>query len=187
MQEEVDFYVEAAKEGMDKAIEHLQQELAKIRAGKASPGMLAGLMVSYYGTPTPLNQVANVSTSDSRTLVIQPWEKSMLAAIEKSIFGANLGITPQNNGEVVHINVPPLTEERRKEMVKRSKGLGEDAKVSIRSSRREAMDLIKKAIKDGFPEDAGKRKEDEVQNLTNKYGEKVDQLIEAKEKEIMTI
>ncbi len=187
MQEEVSFYVDEAREGMESAIDHLQKELAKIRAGKASPAMLAGLMVPYYGTPTPLNQVANVSTSDSRTIVIQPWEKSMLAPIEKAIFEANLGFTPQNNGEVVHINVPPLTEERRKEMVKRSKGLGEDAKVSIRNSRRDAMEQIKKAVKDGFPEDAGKRLEDEVQNLTNKYGEKVDQLIDLKEKEIMTI
>jgi ribosome recycling factor len=187
MQDEVNLYVEAAEESMENSIDHLQKELSKIRAGKASPAMLAGLLVSYYGSPTPLNQVANVSTSDSRTIVIQPWEKSMLAPIEKAIFEANLGVTPQNDGEVVRLNIPPLTEERRRELVKKSKSLGEDAKVSIRNARRDAMEHIKKEVKNGFPEDAGKRLEDEVQNLTNQYGEKVDKLIESKEKDIMTI
>jgi ribosome recycling factor len=187
MQDEVNLYVEAAQESMENSIDHLQKELSKIRAGKASPAMLSGLLVSYYGSPTPLNQVANVSTSDSRTIVIQPWEKSMLAPIEKAIFEANLGVTPQNDGEVVRLNIPPLTEERRRELVKKSKALGEDAKVSIRNARRDAMEHIKKEVKNGFPEDAGKRLEDEVQNLTNQFGEKVDKLIESKEKDIMTI
>lgn len=187
MQDEVNLYVEEAQEAMENAIDHLQKELSKIRAGKASPAMLSGLLVAYYGSPTPLNQVANVSTSDSRTIVIQPWEKTSLGPIEKAIFEANLGVTPQNDGEVVRLNIPPLTEERRRELVKKSKSLGEDAKVSIRNARRDAMEHIKKGVKDGFPEDAGKRLEDEVQNLTNKYGEKVDKLIESKEKDIMTI
>lgn len=172
---------------MDDSIEHLQKELASIRAGKASPNMLSGIQVPYYGTPTPLNQVANVSASDSRTITIQPWEKNMLAPIEKAIFEANLGVTPQNNGEMVIINIPPLTEERRKELVKKSKAAGEDTKVGIRSARRDAMDKIRKAVKAGFPEDAGKRKEDEVEKMTKEYNERVDKLIVSKEKDIMTI
>lgn len=172
---------------MDDSIEHLQKELASIRAGKASPNMLSGIQVPYYGTPTPLNQVANVSASDSRTITIQPWEKNMLAPIEKAIFEANLGVTPQNNGEMVIINIPPLTEERRKELVKKSKAAGEDTKVGIRSARRDAMDKIRKAVKAGFPEDAGKHKEDEVEKMTKEYNERVDKLIGSKEKDIMTI
>lgn len=172
---------------MEDSIEHLQKELATIRAGKASPNMLSGIIVPYYGAPTPLNQVANVSTSDSRTITIQPWEKNMLAPIEKAIFEANLGVTPQNNGEIVIINIPPLTEERRKELVKRSKSIGEDTKVGIRSARREAMDRIKKAVKAGFPEDAGKRKEDEVEKMTKDFVDRIDKLVENKEKDIMTI
>lgn len=187
MQEDVDMTIDVAKESMDNAIGHLQNELAKIRAGKASPAMLTGLLVPYYGTPTPLNQVANVSTSDARTLVIQPWEKNMLAPIEKAIFEANLGFTPMNNGELIMINVPALTEERRKKLVKGAKDLGEDAKISIRQARGEANKEVKQAVKDGFPEDAGKRAEDKIQELTNKYGKKVDDLIKAKETDIMTI
>ncbi len=185
--EEVNLYIEHAEELMEQALSHLHQELGKIRTGKAAPAMLEGLMVSYYGAPAPLNQVANISTSDARTLVIQPWEKSMLGPIEKAIFEANLGITPQNDGEVVRLSIPPLTEERRKDLVKKAKALGEDAKVSVRNARRDAMEHIKKAVKDGFPEDAGKRKEQDVQNLTDKYSGKVDQLIEAKEKDILTV
>jgi len=187
MQEDVNKYVKDAENAMKDSIEHLQKELATIRAGKASPNMLSGIMVPYYGTPTQLNQVANVGASDSRTITIQPWEKSMLAPIEKAIFEANLGVTPQNNGEVVILNIPPLTEERRKELVKKSKAVGEETKVGLRNARREAMDSIKKAVKAGFPEDAGKRKEDEVEKLTKEYNEKVDKLIESKEKDIMTI
>ena len=187
MQEDVNEYIEEAIIAMEGSIEHLHKELATIRAGKASPNMLSGISVPYYGTPTPLNQVANVSTSDSRTITIQPWEKSMLAPIEKAIFEANLGVTPQNNGEIVIINIPPLTEERRKELVKRSKSMGEDTKIGIRNARRDAMDNIKKAVKAGYPEDAGKRKEEEVEKLTKEYVEKADKLIENKEKDIMTI
>ncbi len=185
--EDVDMQVEMAEEAMKSSIDHLRRELAKIRAGKASPDMVSGIDVPYYGTQTPLQQVANVTTSDSRTLVIQPWEKSMLGPIEKAIFEANLGLTPMNDGEVVRINIPQLTEERRKDLFRRAKSLGEEAKVSVRNARREAMDGIKKAIKEGFPEDAGKRKEEEVQGLTSKYSDQADKLVEAKEKDIMTI
>ncbi len=179
--------MEMAKLDMDAAIEHLQNELVKVRTGKASASMLGGIVVSYYGTPTPLNQVSNISASDSRTLNIQPWEKNMLGPIEKAIFEANLGITPQNNGEMVILNIPPLTEERRKELVKKSKSLAEDSKVGVRQARRDAIDEIKKEVKNGFPEDAGKKKEEEVQELTNKYTAKIDNLIKAKEADIMKI
>lgn len=179
--------IELAKEAMEDSIEHLKKELIKIRTGKAAPAMLNGIRVPYYGNLTPLNQVANVSTSDARTLVIQPWEKSMLGPIEKAIFEANLGLTPQNDGELIRINIPPLTEERRKDLVKNAKALGEDAKVSVRNARHKGMDQIKKAVKDGYPEDAGKRMEDRVQKLTDEYTKKVDELIEAKEKDIMTV
>lgn len=179
--------IELAKETMEDSIEHLRKELMKIRTGKASAAMLNGIRVVYYENLTPLNQVANVSTSDARTLVIQPWEKSMLGPIEKAIFEANLGLTPQNDGELIRINIPPLTEERRRELVKTAKSLAEEAKVSIRSGRHKGMDQIKKAVKDGYPEDAGKRMEERVQKLTDEYTQKVDDLIEAKEKDIMTV
>ena len=187
MNEEVELLKEDMQEGMDKAIKHLRDELIKIRTGKASPSMLGGIMVEYYGNPTPLNQVANVGAIDAKTLSIQPWEKNMLSKIEKSIFEANLGLTPMNNGELIMINIPPLTEERRKEMVKRAKALGEDAKVSLRSVRKKAMDFVKDMVKEGYPEDAGKRLEGNIQDRTNEYGGKVNSLVEAKEKDIMTI
>ncbi len=187
MNEEISAQFAKSKQGMDAAIDHLQGELMKIRAGKASPSMLNGILVDYYGNSTPLNQVANILTSDSRTLSIQPWEKSMIGPIEQAIFAANIGITPQNNGEMVVINIPPLTEERRKEMVKRAKSLGEDCKVSVRGLRQKSMDAIKKAVKDGYPEDMGKDREAEMQKIVNGYGDKVKKLIESKESDIMTI
>lgn len=187
MAEDIDLLVEETEVLMEGSVEHLQQELVKIRAGKASPSMLSGILVDYYGSPTPLNQVANVSTSDSKTLMIQPWEKSMIGPIEKAIFEANIGITPQNNGEQVIINMPPVTEERRKDLVKQAKKLGEDAKVSLRNVRREAMDKVKKAVKDGYPEDAGKRKEKELEDLTTSFSGQVEKIVEAKQKDIMTI
>ena len=187
MQEDAEQYVSEAKSSMQKSIDHLKQELAKIRAGKASPDMLTGVVVPYYGNQTPLNQVANITSSDSRTLVIQPWEKSMIAPIEKAIFEANLGLTPQNDGDLVRINIPLLTEERRKQLVKQAKNYGEDTKVSLRSARRDAMEHLKKAIKDGYPEDAGKRLEDEVEQLTKAYYSKVDATVEAKEHDVMTL
>lgn len=179
--------MEMAKLDMDAAIEHLQNELVKVRTGKASASMLGGIVVSYYGSPTPLNQVSNISASDSRTLNIQPWEKNMLGPIEKAIFEANLGITPQNNGEMVILNIPPLTEERRKELVKKSKSLAEDSKVGVRQARRDAINEIKKEVKNGYPEDAGKKKEEEVQDLTDKYTTKIDNMVKAKEADIMKI
>jgi len=172
---------------MEHALDHLKLELAKIRAGKASPAMLSSIMVDYYGTSTPLMQVSNVGTADSRTITIQPWEKSMLAPIERAIFEANLGLTPMNDGEFVRINIPPLTEERRKQLVKQSKSQGEESKISIRSARHKMIDFIKKEVKNGYPEDAGKRKEEEVENLTKNYYKKIDHLIEAKEEDIMTV
>ncbi len=187
MQEEVNMYIDMAKESMEGSVDHLQKELVKIRTGKASPNMLGGLVVPYYGSPTPLNQVANVATSDAKTLVVQPWEKNMLAPIEKAIFEANLGLTPQNDGEMIRINIPPLTEERRKLLVKRAKSLGEETKVSIRNARREAMDGVKDAVKNGYPEDSGKKKESEIQRVTDDFGKRIEKLIEAKEKDIMTI
>nr|MBS0037478.1 ribosome recycling factor [Saprospiraceae bacterium] len=187
MNDSLEENIQSGKEEMQDAIQHLQVELVKVRTGKASPAMVSTLMVNYYGTPTPLNQVANVGTSDSKTITIQPWEKSMLGAIEKSIFEANLGLTPMNDGELVRISVPPLTEERRKDLVKFVKSLGEEAKVSIRNTRQKLMELVRKEVKDGYPEDAGKRKEAEIQNMVNQFGERVNEVIEAKEKDIMTI
>ncbi len=174
-------------QSMNDSIEHLQTELSNVRAGKAFPGMVSGLMVDYYGSPTPMAQIANITTTDARTLAIQPWEKSMLGPIEKSIFEANMGITPMNNGEVVMLIVPPLTEERRKNLVKNCKGLGEDAKVSIRTTRHKLMENIKKEVKDGFPEDAGKRKEGEVQKAIDNHVILIDKMVASREKDIMTV
>jgi ribosome recycling factor len=187
MQEEIEFILDTAKEAMDKSIKHLEDALSKIRAGKASPAMLDGVMVDYYGSQTPLNQVSNVNTPDARTLSIQPWEKAMLEPIERSIINANLGLNPQNNGELIMINVPPLTEERRKDLVKKAKSESEDAKVGIRNARKEANDEIKKLEKDGLSEDLSKDAVEEVQKITNQFSLKVDSEIERKEKDIMTV
>lgn len=178
---------ELAQEAMDKAYDHLAYELTKVRTGKASPVMLNDLKVDYYGAPTPLNQVANVSSSDARTLVIQPWEKKMLSAIEKAIFEANLGVTPMNDGEVIRLSFPPLTEERRKDLVKQARHYGEEAKISIRNARRDLMEEIKKATKSGMSEDEAKRHETVTQTLTDQYIEKIDKMVLAKEHDIMTI
>lgn len=172
---------------MAKALDHLSNELAKIRAGKASPQMLDGVYVDYYGTGTPLSQIGNVSTPDPRTLVIQPWEKSLLGAIEKAIVNANLGFNPQNDGSVIRINIPPLTEERRKQLVKMSKQEAEQGKVAIRNIRKDMNEGIKKLVKDGLPEDEGKVGETKVQEFTDRYIKKVDELLAAKEKEILTV
>ncbi len=187
MLQEVKDYIQDGKEHMDQAIEHLKNELVKIRAGKASPSILNGIYVDYYGSHSPLNQVANVNATDSKTINIQPWDKSMLTIIEKAIFEANLGITPMNDGENIRLNIPALTEERRKDLVKQSKALGEETKVSLRNTRHKLMDFIKKKVKEGYPEDGGKQKEEDIQKMINTYGEKVDELIAAKEKDIMTI
>ena len=172
---------------MTKSISHLESELAKIRAGKASPAMLDGIMVDYYGNPTPLNQAANVSVLDARTISIQPWEKSMLQPIEKGIMAANIGITPQNDGNTIRLFLPPLTEERRKELVKKCNGEGEHAKVSIRNIRRDAIEQVKKLQKDGVSEDECKDAEKNIQDLTDKFIALVDKHLQAREKEIMAV
>jgi ribosome recycling factor len=179
--------MKASEESMNASIEHLKYELTKIRTGKASTSLLNDLAVNYYGAMTPVSQVASVSTADARTLVIQPWEKSMLRPIENAIFEANLGITPMNDGEVIRLTIPPLTEERRRDLVKKAKHEGEEAKISVRSIRQKTLDVIKKAVKDGYPEDAGKDKEETVQNLVNKYVKTIDHLIEVKEKDVMQV
>lgn len=185
--EEVSKIIAEAKAQMDKALEHLDHELAKLRTGKASSAIVQDLLVEYYGTPTPLPQIANVQVSDARTIVIQPWERNMLGPIERVIINANIGITPANDGEVIRLSVPPLTEERRKELVKKAKHAGEESKVGVRNARHKGLDQVKKAVKDGLPEDIGKRKEAELQDLVNKYVEQVDKVVGAKEKEIMTV
>ncbi len=185
--DDIDLIMMAAQEGMDKAIDHLKHELAKVRTGKASTSLVNDIRVDYYGSPTPMSQVANVSTSDARTISIQPWEKSMLSVIEKAIFEANIGITPRNDGEKIHLAVPLLTEERRRDLVKQAKHLGEEAKIGIRSARHKAMDAIKKEVKNGYPEDAGKARENEVQDKVNDHSKTVDNLVAAKEKDVMTI
>jgi ribosome recycling factor len=187
MQEDIDLIIDLARERMEKSIEHLDRELGKIRAGKANPKMLDGVLVDYYGSMTPLNQVANVNTPDPRTIAIQPWEKAMIAPIEKAILAANLGMNPDNNGEIVRINVPPLTEERRQMLVKQVKKEGEDAKVSIRSARRDSNEELKKLRKDGLSEDLEKDAEAEVQKITDNYGKKVDEMLSKKEEDILTV
>lgn len=187
MQEEVDLVLDVCKEKMGAAVEHLDKELAHIRAGKASPAMLDGVLVEYYGSQTPLNQVSNVSTPDARTIAVQPWEKSLIPEIEKAIINANLGLNPDNNGEIIRINVPVLTEERRKSLVKQVHNEGEQAKISIRGARKEANDELKKLQKEGLSEDMEKDAEDLVQKLTDDFGKKVDTLVDAKEKDILTI
>ncbi len=176
-----------AKALMQKAIDHTDIELSKIRAGKANPAMLDGLTVDYYGTPTPISQVGSVNTPDARTLIVQPWEKSLLAAIEKSIKESNLGLNPQNDGTIIRINVPPLTEERRRNLVKQLKAEAESGKVAVRNIRKDINDKIKKLKSEGVSEDDMKTGEGEVQKLTDTFIIKVDQLSDAKEKEIMTV
>lgn len=179
--------MEEAKEMMDHSIDHLSKELVKVRTGKASTTMVSDILVPYYGSPTPMSQVANITTSDSRTLVIKPWEANIIPAIEKAIMEANIGITPQNDGEVIRLTIPMLTEDRRKELVKQAKALGEDSKVGVRNARRQAMEDIKQGIKSGYPEDMGKRREEEIQKMTDNHVKKIDEMIEAKEKDIMTV
>ena len=187
MIEEVKKITDHMNDLMNKAITHLESELQKIRAGKANPQMLDSIHVDYYDTPTPLSQVANVNTPDARTIVIQPWEKSMIAPIEKAILAANLSFTPQNDGTIVRINVPPLSEERRKDLVKKARAEGEVAKVSIRTLRRDANEHIKKAQKAGLPEDMAKDAEHKTQLTTDQFIIKVDKHLDMKEKEIMTV
>lgn len=187
MSEEVSLIMGMGEDSMKKAIIHLETELVKIRAGRANPQMLDGLVVDYYGTPTPINQVGNISVADSRTLTIQPWEKNMLQPIERSIIAANIGITPQNDGSIIRLFLPPLTEERRKELVKKVYAEGENSKVAIRSIRRDSIEEIKKLQKSGLSEDAGKDAEKEIQQLTDRFIAKVETCLAAKEKEIMSV
>lgn len=179
--------IEEANEGMTSAVSHLERELVKIRAGKASPSIFDAVKIDYYGTLTPLAQVGNINIPDARTIVIQPWDRSVLGAIEKAIMAANLGFTPVNNGEIIRISIPPLTEERRKEMVKKVKAEGENAKVSVRNVRRNVVESARKLTKEGVPEDEVKALEKEIQTLTDKNIEKIDQILVVKEKDIMTV
>ena len=187
MSEDVSLTLELAEDAMKKAIGHLEAELTKIRAGKANPQMLDGIMVDYYGSPTPVNQVGNISVLDARTLSIQPWEKNMLQPIERAILASNIGINPQNDGVLIRLFLPPLTEERRRELVKRCQGEGEQARVAVRNIRRDAIESIKKLQKNGLSEDAAKDAEADVQELTNKYIVLVDKHLASKEKEIMAV
>lgn len=175
------------KTSMQKAIDHFESELTKIRAGKASPDMLNGLVVDYYGNPTPIGQVGNISVMDARTITIQPWEKNMLQPIERSIIAANIGINPQNDGNMIRLFLPPLTEERRKELVKRSNSEGEHAKIAVRNIRRDGIEQIKKLQKEGLSEDAAKDGESEIQEITNSYISLIEKHLEIKEKEIMAV
>ena len=184
MNDEVEFIIDSAKEAMQNAIIHLEKQLVNIRAGKASPAMLGSVKVDYYGSQTPLNQVANVNTPDARTITIQPFEKSLIQAIEKGIMVANLGFNPMNNGDSVIINVPPLTEERRRELAKQAKAEAEEAKIGVRNDRKNANQDIKKV---DISEDEKKMAEAEIQKLTDTYIEKIDNILAVKEKEIMTV
>ena len=172
---------------MEKAVTHLSSELVKLRAGKASPQMLDGIQIDYYGTSTPLAQVANINTPDAKSIVIQPWEKKVINEIEKAILAANIGVTPMNNGDVVRLNLPPLTEERRKQLVKTVKHEGENAKVSIRNARRDTIEELKKMLKNGLPEDSEKNAVEKIEKMTENFYKKVDEVLAKKEHEILTV
>ena len=187
MHEEIQMLMDEARSSMDNSIDHLYKELTKIRAGKASPNMLSSIMVEAYGVSVPLNQVASINTPDGRTLSIQPFDKSTLQTIEKAILQANIGLTPQNDGEFIRLNIPPLAEERRREMVKQTKGAGEEAKISLRSSRKDAMDFVKSLKEDGLSEDLAKNAEEDVQKIVIEYTTKVESALANKETEIMTV
>jgi len=185
--EEIDLILDDTKERMDKSIQFLISELKKIRAGKAMPSMLDGIMVEYYGTPTPILQVASITTPDSRTIFVKPWEKTIIQDIEKAIIDNDLGLNPQNDGENIIINIPALTEERRLVLVKQIKGEGEKGKISIRSVRKESNELMKKLSNEGFSEDAIKDGESEIQKITDSKISRIDEIIKSKETEITTI
>lgn len=184
---DVKTYLDPAEEKMDMAVTYLDDSLSHIRAGKASAKLIDGIRVEYYGSAVPISNVANVSVPDARTIAITPWEKSMFKEIEKAIINSELGITPENNGEVIRLAIPPLTEERRKALVKQSKAEAEQAKVSVRNARRDAIDGLKKAVKQGMPEDVEKDAEASVQKLHDKYLKRIDEIFAAKEKEILTV
>jgi ribosome recycling factor len=187
MTEEVQFVIDEFKSANDKSVGHLKYELEKIRAGKATPSMLDSVMVEYYGAPTPLAQLANINTMDARTLTVQPWERNLLNDIARGIINSNLGLAPQNNGEMLIINVPALTEERRRELVKKAKAEGESAKVAVRNNRKDAMDLLKDMKNDGLAEDIVKVGEAKIQDVVNAYATQIDDLINLKEIDIMKL
>ena len=187
MAEDIASIISGAEDHMKKAIGHLETELVKIRAGKANPQIVEGIMIDYYGSPMPVNQVANISVMDARTLTIQPWEKNMLQPIERAIIAANIGINPQNDGNLIRLFLPPLTEERRKELVKKCQHEGENSKVAIRNIRRDAIEHIKRLQKSGLSEDAAKDAEADVQEVTGKYISIVEKHLASKEKEIMAV
>jgi ribosome recycling factor len=187
LSEQLSLILDDSESHMKKAIQHLEAELVKIRAGRANPNMVDGIVVDYYGAPTPINQVANVTVADARTITIQPWEKNMLQPIERAIINSNIGLTPQNDGNLIRLFLPPLTEERRKELVKRVNGEGEHSKVAVRNIRRDAIEHIKKLQKDGLSEDVAKDTEKDVQVMTDKFIVQIDKHLEAKDKEIMSV
>jgi len=185
--EEVQMVLDETKDSMFKALKHLEEELRKVRAGKASADMVSGITVEYYGSPTPINQVASIKLLDARTLLIAPFERKLISDIERAIFQSNIGITPQNDGENIRLSVPPTTEERRRDLVKQSKNHGEQTKIVIRNARKDGNEMIKALVKDGLSEDIGKDSEESIQQLTNEYNSKVDKMLVVKEEEIMTI
>ncbi|MEZ5053295.1 MAG: ribosome recycling factor [Chitinophagales bacterium] len=187
MEEEVQLVLDETKDAMFKALKHLEEELRKVRAGKASPDMLLGITIEYYGVPTPINQVANIKLLDARTLVIVPFEKKIISDIERAIFQSNIGITPQNDGENIRLSVPPMTEERRRELVKQAKNYGEQTRIVVRNARKDGNEMVKDLVKEGLSEDIGKDVEESIQQLTNEYNGKVDKMLQHKEEEIMTI
>jgi ribosome recycling factor len=187
MHEEVEFCLEEARESMHNAIIHLEKEFQKIRAGKASPQMLEGVKIDYYGVMTPIEQTANITTPDARQIIVHPWDKSVIGALEKAILTANLGFNPKNEGEILRINVPALTEERRKELVKKAKVEAENARISIRNIRRTANETAKKLKKEGVPEDEADKLEEDIQKLTDDNISKIEKILESKEKDIMTV
>lgn len=185
--EEIQFYLDEAKESMEKALSHTEREFSKIRAGKASPAMLQGLSVDYYGAMTPVDQVASINTPDAKTIIIKPWEKAVLSPIETAIINSDLGLNPQNDGELIRLSIPTLTEERRRDLVKQAKGEAENGKVRIRNIRKDSNAELKKLLKDGASEDAIKGAEDEIQKLTDAYIVKIDDVFALKEKDIMKV
>ncbi|WP_373810666.1 ribosome recycling factor [Porphyromonas macacae] len=185
---DLNIFVDDARENMERAVEHLTEQLSRVRAGKANPKILDGIFVEYYGNNTPLNQVATVTTPDARTIVVAPWEKNLLKEIEKAIINSPVGITPENNGEVIRLGIPPLTEDRRRDLVKQVKSDAEEAKISVRNARRDAIEAVRKSIKtDSVPEDAAKDTEAKIQTVHDKYIKRIEEVFGDKEKEIMTV
>ena len=187
MNEDVELILEETGDRMEKALDHLEHELARLRAGRSNPALLDGITVDYYGVISPLSQVSNINTPDPKTILIQPWEKNMLGTIEKAIMAANIGLTPVNNGEVIRINIPPLTEERRHQIVRQVRNEGETAKISVRNARKWANDELKQLLKEGLPEDMEKEAGEKVQEMTHEYNGKIDKVMSLKEKDVMTV